>query len=321
MSDRLPYFKFYPGDYLAGAGRAGLSLEAQGAYFVLLCQMWEINRDRAEWIGLPGTEQTYARILGVGVKKWRRLRAELVDGPTPVLVLNASAGFENGRLRSEWQAARKRFEKSRSGGLKSAKTREVAGDLLGSKLEPGEPPSGNLEPTIPEYRVQSTEKEEESRVRTVEADTGRPPTRGGDSPPPPPSPPRFGPDPSFVRQTWNAYLVPLGFEKLDRMPRDRCATLERLARDGVLVSDDDFVRLVKEIADSPYLRGEVEGKRYPSDFDWILDSPKRVRWVLSGGSKKRATSVSGSTKPCEAEGCTRPPNIGGYCLAHYAEVA
>jgi len=66
---RTPYMPFFIEPYLADT--AGLTLEEQGAYMRLLCHMW-INCGK-----LVDNDKTIARILGVHVNKWRKLRENL----------------------------------------------------------------------------------------------------------------------------------------------------------------------------------------------------------------------------------------------------
>jgi uncharacterized protein YdaU (DUF1376 family) len=82
----LPYFKFYPDDWLSDRKVRRLSPEARALYWDLLATAWKeggIPADRAELVGL-------AEWLGVKPRRFDRVWAELeafwVHGPDGVLV-------------------------------------------------------------------------------------------------------------------------------------------------------------------------------------------------------------------------------------------
>ncbi len=86
-----PYFPFYPQDWLSDPKVALLSLEAQGAYFTLLCQMWVLNEDCT----LRDDDASLARLLRLTPARWRKIRSALIDCYTPLLFV------EDGRLISK----------------------------------------------------------------------------------------------------------------------------------------------------------------------------------------------------------------------------
>lgn len=93
----LPYFPFYPRDWLSDPKVTRLPLEARGAYIHLLASMWEQGDDDC---GLPDDDRELARILGVSVKSWKKCRSNLVE------VLRFGSGrVTNTRLQREHQKA------------------------------------------------------------------------------------------------------------------------------------------------------------------------------------------------------------------------
>jgi len=105
----LPYFNFYPSDWLGEPRIAAMNLEEQGAYIRLLALMWELGQD----CSLPGDDETLARMLGVSRQKWRHLRAVLVDGPMAVLDRTDDGRLTNRRLRQEWEKATRKSDLAR----------------------------------------------------------------------------------------------------------------------------------------------------------------------------------------------------------------
>lgn len=97
----LPYFKFYPRDWLADV--LDLTLAERGAYITFLAWSWRKDEP------LPLEEERRAAILGVPTRElrsiWRAL--EPYWEQTPV-------GYINPRLEAERQKARSRSASSRA---------------------------------------------------------------------------------------------------------------------------------------------------------------------------------------------------------------
>jgi uncharacterized protein YdaU (DUF1376 family) len=86
---RTPYMPLFIEPFLADT--AGLSLEEQGAYIRLLCHMW-LNGGK-----VVDNEKIIARILGVHVNKWRKIRENLGS----YLPSNPPGYLSNPRLQRE----------------------------------------------------------------------------------------------------------------------------------------------------------------------------------------------------------------------------
>lgn len=91
----LPYFKFFPRDWLADT--AELTLEEQGAYIRLLAWSW--RRERA----LPLSPAERARILGVSTRKLQKVWEGIGEHWT-----EGSEGYFNPRLEEERMRAMNR---------------------------------------------------------------------------------------------------------------------------------------------------------------------------------------------------------------------
>lgn len=87
------------------------SLAAKGAHIELLCLMWsEASTEKP--FGVLDYDPGIARALGITLPEWLELRAELVDGPTPVFVIE-DGRLVSMRLREEWENALDRSDKAR----------------------------------------------------------------------------------------------------------------------------------------------------------------------------------------------------------------
>lgn len=119
---RRPWYKRYPSDFIAST--LHLNLEQKGAFNVVL----DLIYDRGGPI--PDEPQTIARICGCSTRKWKKLRAELIElGKLEVVdnsfLMNARAGreSENGEKERE-----KLAESGAKGGLKTQKNQSENND-------------------------------------------------------------------------------------------------------------------------------------------------------------------------------------------------
>jgi len=95
----MPYFPFYPGDWLSDPNVQFLSLEESGAYITLLAYMWRDGKDCA----LTDDDTYLARLLHVSTRKWAKLREILIDGEHAVLKKTSDGLIRNNRLDEEWK--------------------------------------------------------------------------------------------------------------------------------------------------------------------------------------------------------------------------
>lgn len=122
---KYPHFDFYPASWTGDGNNGYLSYEEKGIHMELLCAMWQ---DAAEdRFGLLDNDQGIAKMLGLTIRKWRKVRSVLVDGPYAVLLAKDGVIWSE-RLYEEWQKARGRSasaRKSRSQRTSNERTTNV----------------------------------------------------------------------------------------------------------------------------------------------------------------------------------------------------
>ncbi|MCL6443141.1 MAG: DUF1376 domain-containing protein [Alicyclobacillus sp.] len=96
----IPFFSFYPSDWLSDGGVQQLTLEETGAYINLLAYMWTNGRE----CRIPDDDEFISRILHVSKSKWLAIRKTLIDGPKPVLYVT-DGYVHNKRLDEEYRKA------------------------------------------------------------------------------------------------------------------------------------------------------------------------------------------------------------------------
>ena len=111
----LPYLKMFTGDYLRDT--AHLTLEEHGAYHLLLYAAWA-RKDCA----LPPDDQHLARIVGVGTRRWKRIKISVLEA---FFEQNDSGYWLHNRLVIERKLALQNSEvHARSGRIGGLKTKE-----------------------------------------------------------------------------------------------------------------------------------------------------------------------------------------------------
>lgn len=103
----MTWFRFFPGDWLTDENVAVMSLEAQGAYLVLLCHCWREG-------SVPADLGKLARLLRIGTKDAKRIWAELQERFVP-------APTSPDRLQN------RRLERERALAVEAAKVRSQKG--------------------------------------------------------------------------------------------------------------------------------------------------------------------------------------------------
>lgn len=95
----LAHFPFYPKDWLGDRNVRSASYEAQGVYVTLLAFMWQAKDGACT---LPIDNKVIAKLLGMDVRRWSRIREEL----WPLFTIDVAAcTFTQDRLRKEWLKA------------------------------------------------------------------------------------------------------------------------------------------------------------------------------------------------------------------------
>src|SRR6476469_7986706 len=94
MSSPLDWFPFRFKAHLAGFRHLGLA--EHGAYLLLLCSYWETGK-------LPSDDERLARIVGVPVKEWLKLR--------PAMQEIFGDDFRNAEIEAEINDAAQRYDR------------------------------------------------------------------------------------------------------------------------------------------------------------------------------------------------------------------
>lgn len=111
MSER-PFMQLYVSDYLGDTRH--LSCEQHGAYLLLLMTMW--NADGS----LPDDDAKLARIVGLSVKRWRKIRPEIMP------FFNIANGVvSHNRLTKEIQKSASKSESRASAGSTGGKAKAL----------------------------------------------------------------------------------------------------------------------------------------------------------------------------------------------------
>lgn len=77
---QFPHFDFYVRDWLNDLNNRALTREARSVHIDLLAMMWQQDDCR-----LPDNDRAIAALLGARPEEWQTWRADLIDGPLPVL--------------------------------------------------------------------------------------------------------------------------------------------------------------------------------------------------------------------------------------------
>jgi uncharacterized protein YdaU (DUF1376 family) len=121
---RLPYFKFYPRDWLASATVMGLSLVEEATYIRLLCIAWTAD-------GLPDDLHAVRKLTRLSAKQFTNFQ-NVIDTLFPV---HDDGKRRNVRQEQERQAvAVKHVERSASGKRGAKKRWQMHGSAIGSAM-------------------------------------------------------------------------------------------------------------------------------------------------------------------------------------------
>lgn len=168
----LPYFPFYPEDWLQDSRvTMGMELAAEGAYHRLLCLMWT---DKSGTCSVRDDDQWVAKGLRCTVREWKKIRKVLVDGPEPV-IRSEGGRLVNKRLSEEWDkantksakasaSARQRHANDGATAEATAGANDTANDGAGGGATDGatdgaREPANGLLPEIPDPRSQTGDRD------------------------------------------------------------------------------------------------------------------------------------------------------------------
>ncbi|MEP1495075.1 DUF1376 domain-containing protein [Pseudophaeobacter sp.] len=105
---KAPSMPMYWDAYLADTTH--LTTEEHGAYMLLLGAMWRRNG----WV--PDDDRDNARILGLTVGKWRKIKARLSD-----FLMFQGGEISQKKLLETWEKTQEKIEKNRSNGAKGGR--------------------------------------------------------------------------------------------------------------------------------------------------------------------------------------------------------
>lgn len=115
MSDELPYYKFYPDDFV-GSGKVGaMCTLAVGAYKLLLCKAWRENP-----VGtIPNDDRVLRLWSRLTEAEWGSVRAEVLAAFT----LGSDGRYYQARMRREYDEIKKKSALRAKAGEKGAEAR------------------------------------------------------------------------------------------------------------------------------------------------------------------------------------------------------
>ncbi len=277
-----PWFPFYPADWLSDPVLNDCTHEAKGVLIDMLALMWNDSGD-CVW---NDDGRKIARRLRIDIRVWRRIRKQLCEGEHSPLRTEHCRIFSPKLVRL-WEKVR-----GTSAGLPpevGQHLSESANEINGPGLQSPEAKSTDAERYVP--------------------DPSTPPVDNSE-----PEPDPMGNLAHRVRVLWTTHMVPAGFPPLT-IDHSRRRAIERVARSGLLANEGQWTTLIGRCLKSSYLKGDVDGKRWASDFDWILD---RAGQILDGRHDDRITHSVSPWPNCEFPGgCEKPANMGGLCFEHY----
>jgi uncharacterized protein YdaU (DUF1376 family) len=112
MANELPYFNFYPNDFLTSENVTEMDAEQVGVYIMLLAQSW-ISKTPGY---IPGDEARVAKWGRISVERWREISA----GVLSAFVKQPDGSYLQPRLRLEYEKSTALHEARRRGGAATA---------------------------------------------------------------------------------------------------------------------------------------------------------------------------------------------------------
>jgi uncharacterized protein YdaU (DUF1376 family) len=154
----LPYFAFYPADWLSSPRIMCTPLAQQAAYLRLLCACW-LSGD----CSLPDDDTHLAALSGLPRDEVKNLRHFFVIHPTKPSALT------NPRLFSEWEKSQRITQKRSQAGKKSGKSRRTNNEHTANKTRTKHEQNANktgtcvrISESYSDIRIQKSESESES---------------------------------------------------------------------------------------------------------------------------------------------------------------
>jgi len=118
---KAPGMPMYWDAYLADTTH--LTTEEHGAYLLLLAAMWRRNGS------VPDDDRDNARILGLTLGKWRKIKARLTETVSGFVIENDAISQE--KLQKTWKNTQEKISKNRTNGAKGGRAAASKNNDLG----------------------------------------------------------------------------------------------------------------------------------------------------------------------------------------------
>ena len=115
----MPFFPFYPKDWLGSVSVQAMTRSERSVYMDLLACMWDQAPKRGKPC-LPADDKFICRLLRATAEEWADWRYALIDGPSPVFSVDDDGMLVNARLLEEWGKATKLSETRSNAGRAGA---------------------------------------------------------------------------------------------------------------------------------------------------------------------------------------------------------
>lgn len=119
----LPYFPFYPQDWLSDPDVGAMTHAQRGVYIDLLARMWVAGHGRCD---LPDDNAAIARLLGMPTREWVRIRPALES-----VLLIQEGRISNPKLTSLFEKAEQLSQTNSANGSRGGRPRKGAADNEG----------------------------------------------------------------------------------------------------------------------------------------------------------------------------------------------
>lgn len=158
MSNKLPAFQFYPGDWRKDSGIQSLSFHDRGVWFEILCLMHESEqRGKLTLNGRPMPEEALARLLGLDKQNLTKALATLID--YGVASRDENGALINRRMVRDENLRKIRQEAGKMGGNPALVKQNPTKTKNGLNQNPNQTPTPSVSVSISEEREGAREPE------------------------------------------------------------------------------------------------------------------------------------------------------------------
>ena len=245
---KAPSMPMYWDAYLADTTH--LTTEEHGAYLLLLAAMWRRNGS------VPDDDKDNARILGLTVAKWRKVKARLSD-----FLIVSDGEITQKKLQETWENTQEKIEKNRANGAKGGRAAARNNKDLGQANA-----TNSLKPkaTIPEPEPEPY-KEKDTKVSLAKKRGNR------------------LPDDWFLPKEWGEWAVSEGYglEQI-RVEADKFKDYWHSVAGAKGVKLDWQATWRNWMRNSSQQKGKTNGRQKPSRADFDTAHREYARRVSAG---------------------------------------